>query len=73
MTSPEIVVIGAGVVGASGEATFAGRVTPLGAITHLIVRDHGPKLPGNAQFLGPSGGCDGPGPNTCISIQLAQF
>jgi hypothetical protein len=36
----------------------------------LIVRSHGPKLPGNAQFLTTGGGCD---VNDCANQQQAVF
>ncbi len=60
------------VVGGSGQTTFAGRIgsVPIASVTHLILRNHGPKLPGNAQFLDASGGCP---PNACSSVQRADF
>ena len=75
---------GAGqVVGVSGTATFSGRVNTgdtgdigtglldvFGAQIHLAVRNHGPKLPGNAQLSTFNGGCP---PNACATVQVAQF
>ena len=60
------------VVGGSGQTTFTGRIgsVPIASVTHLILRHNGPNLPGNAQFLGPNGGCP---PNTCTSVQRADF
>ena len=59
------------VVGGSGKATFAARtkvgdlgirgiglLDALGSEIHLVVRDHGPKLPGSAQLAEFGGGCD---------------
>ena len=60
------------VVGGSGQTTFAGRIgsVPIASVTQLILRNHGPKLPGNAQFLDAFGGCP---PNECSSVQRAGF
>lgn len=72
------------VAGGSGKATFSGRVkageigdrgvgllNPTGAEIHLVIRDHGPKLPGNAQLSEFGGGCD---VNACGNVQVAfQF
>lgn len=69
------------VVGGSGEATFAGRVA-VGQVgirgvglldafepeIHLVVRDHGPKLPGAAQLGEFGGGCE---TNGCANVQDA--
>ena len=65
---PGGVLVTGHVVGGSGLATFAGRINFPGVITKLIVRSHGPKLPGNAQFLTPGGGC-----NPCENQQEANF
>lgn len=72
---------GAHVVGGSGEATFAGRVKvgdagirgvglldPFEPEIHLVVRDHGPKLPGSAQLKEFGGGCD---VYACANVQDA--
>lgn len=69
------------VVGGSGTATFAARVKvgdlgirgiglldALGSEIHLVVRDHGPKLPGSAQLGEFGGGCD---VYPCANVQLA--
>jgi len=69
------------VVGGSGKATFAARtrvgdlgirgiglLDALGSEIHLVVRDHGPKLPGNAQLSEFGGGCD---VYPCANVQLA--
>ena len=67
---PPALFVTGNVVGGSGRATFAGRVISSDPITRLFLRDHGPKLPGNVQFSGPSGGCP---PNTCVTLQRADF
>ena len=54
----------------SGRAKFEGDVISPAPITHLVLRNHGPKLPGDAQFLDPNGGCP---PNMCSSVQRADF
>jgi len=73
---------GAGlVVGNSGQATFSGRINvgdlgirgvglldPYAPEIHLAVRDHGPKLPGNAQLSEFGGGC---GEYACANVQAA--
>jgi len=69
------------VVGGSGQATFAARtkvgdlgirgiglLDALGSEIHLVVRDHGPKLPGSAQLAEFGGGCD---VYPCANVQLA--
>lgn len=69
------------VVGGSGKATFAARVKvgdlgirgiglidALGSEIHLVVRDHGPKLPGSAQLAEFGGGCDA---YPCANVQDA--
>lgn len=69
------------VAGGSGKATFAARVRvgdlgiraiglidALGSEIHLVVRDHGPKLPGSAQLAEFGGGCD---VYACANVQLA--
>lgn len=75
-------LIGSGLVaGASGRATFTGRVNVgdagmrgVGLLDafepeiHLIVRTHGPKLPGAAQLREFGGGCD---VNACANVQDA--
>ena len=68
---PPLLVTGQ-VVGGSGQTTFAGRIgsVPIASVTQLILRNHGPKLPGNAQFLDAFGGCP---PNECSSVQRAGF
>lgn len=69
------------VVGASGTGTFAGRVN-VGEVgirgvglldafepeIHLVVRDHGPKLPGAVQLKQFGGGC---GVYACANVQDA--
>lgn len=59
------------VAGGQGNATFAGSFkTPdartLGA--DIIIRSHGPNLPGTDQASGPSAGCP---PNSCVTEQKA--
>jgi hypothetical protein len=40
----------------------------LGSEIHLVVRDHGPKFPGNDQLSGFNGGCP---PETCVNVQAS--
>lgn len=77
----DLIFGGGHAVGGSGKATFAGRVG-LGDLglrgyglldilepeIHLVVRDHGPKLPGNAQLSEFGGGCD---VYACANVQAA--
>lgn len=70
------------VAGGSGQGTLAGRVGVEGELglrgiglldafepeIHLVVRDHGPKLPGSAQLKEFAGGCE---VYACANIQAA--
>lgn len=40
----------------------------LGSEIHLVVRNHGPKFPGNEQLSGFNGGCP---PETCVNVQAS--
>ncbi|MFW6084083.1 MAG: hypothetical protein ACODAA_02615 [Gemmatimonadota bacterium] len=79
----DLIGTGGQVIGGDGRATFAGRVKVgelgergIGLLDafepeiHLVVRNHGPKLPGAAQLEEFNGGCE-PGPNTCENVQDA--
>ena len=77
----EVIGVTGHVVGGSGRATFSGRIEvgDIGirgvgvlntseAEVHLVLRSHGPKLPGNAQLTEFNGGCP---PNACMNVQDA--
>lgn len=79
----DLISAGGQVVGQDGRATFAGRarvgepgrrgiglLDASEAQIHLVVRSHGPKLPGSAQLQEFNGGCE-PGPNECGNVQDA--
>ena len=56
--------------GAIGPPCADGLTNPQGAAIHLIIRSHGPKLPGqvNLQISTVGGGCD---VNDCADVQAA--
>lgn len=56
--------------GAIGPPCADGLTNPQGAAIHLIIRTHGPKLPGqvNLQISTVDGGCD---VNACADVQAA--
>lgn len=56
--------------GAIGPPCASGLTNPQGAAVHLIIRSHGPKLPGqvNLQISTFGGGCD---VNECADVQAA--
>jgi hypothetical protein len=56
--------------GAIGPPCANGLTNPQGAAIHLIIRSHGPKLPGqvNLQISTVGGGCD---VNDCADVQAA--
>lgn len=64
-------------IGDVSEALFGGGLqNPLSAEIHLVVRTHGPAIPGkvDSMLYGVNGGCEGAFPNPpCSDVQFAVF
>lgn len=52
-----------------GAPTFNTFDDVLGSEIHLVVRSHGPKVPGSEQLFGFNGGCP---PSTCVNVQASM-